>query len=512
MDRIRGWMIDAARLPEPMEHYRRVVDECAAAGLNAILFRLTDDQGTALRFESHPELDAHPHAYNPSELADLAAYARGKGVDLIPEIESFGHTGFITRSPIHQHLLDEDPEQHAHFTGIIPQHPDSLALLADLYREISAIFPSPYLHAGCDEVNWGSSPYSQRLINTRGRPAVWAGHINLLNELARQNKRQLMIWADHPLYSSPEILPLLDRQIILVDWNYWETDPQVVRQRLETALQAGFRILGAPAWIWCRWSVRPGESQLQNIDAFSAAYTREKDPDCLGMLVTNWVPSRWLNGAVWDGPAYTAFRTGPNAAADRTVGFRAFVEKHYLSAWSDEWAGLYARLFDCIPPRKACAGQLPGPFQPELWTDPDGLRRCLEQNPADPSPLQELLHWAHRCELQVSANHADFLALLRSLEFLVHLHVRSQAVQQVAGRSPAEYSQIAGVMNLVAAADAGLAAELQDDWNQTRFPNDPAMDSLLSRLGEEDQVLFTMRRGADFSQQLAKKPTGFPLS
>src|SRR5512138_2145289 len=140
---IKGWMIDAARLPEPLPYYRRVIDFCAAWGLNTVLFRLADDQGSACHFTSHPELITHPNAYTAAELAELAAYAASRGVDLIPEVESFGHTGFITRSPAHAHLLDAQPGEGT-FTGIIPTHPQTLAILADLYREVTGIFPSRY--------------------------------------------------------------------------------------------------------------------------------------------------------------------------------------------------------------------------------------------------------------------------------------------------------------------------------------------------------------------------------
>ena len=51
---IKGWMIDAARLPEPLPYYRKVIDFCAGWGFNVILFRLADDQGSALCFASHP--------------------------------------------------------------------------------------------------------------------------------------------------------------------------------------------------------------------------------------------------------------------------------------------------------------------------------------------------------------------------------------------------------------------------------------------------------------------------
>jgi len=64
--RLRGLMIDAARLPSNLEHYRRVIDFAREWSMNAVLFRVTDDQGCAMRFERHPELVTHEHAITAS--------------------------------------------------------------------------------------------------------------------------------------------------------------------------------------------------------------------------------------------------------------------------------------------------------------------------------------------------------------------------------------------------------------------------------------------------------------
>ena len=62
--RYRGMMIDAARQPESLPYYHRLIDFCADWGLNTLLFRLCDDQGCAVRFERRPDLVTHEHALN----------------------------------------------------------------------------------------------------------------------------------------------------------------------------------------------------------------------------------------------------------------------------------------------------------------------------------------------------------------------------------------------------------------------------------------------------------------
>jgi len=169
---MRGVMVDAARVPEDIAYYRRVIDFCSDWELNTLQFRLTDDQGSALRFSSVPHLIEHRHAFMPDQLHKLVEYGTARGVDLLPEVEAFGHTGYITRSPVYAHLLDRDPQGSAEFTGIIPVHPESPELFERLFREIATIFPSKYLHGGCDEVNWGGSALSRQALQTQSRADI----------------------------------------------------------------------------------------------------------------------------------------------------------------------------------------------------------------------------------------------------------------------------------------------------------------------------------------------------
>ena len=161
---INGVMIDMVRLTERLEYYQRLIDQCAGWGLNTILLHFTDDQGCAMKFESHPKL-ASRYALSKKQMAELVARADRRGVTLIPEIESFGHTSYITERAGYRHLAD-GPGGRFGFTAICPLHRETLALFGDLYREAAEVFAtSPYIHIGCDEVNFGHSAHSRKLLD-----------------------------------------------------------------------------------------------------------------------------------------------------------------------------------------------------------------------------------------------------------------------------------------------------------------------------------------------------------
>lgn len=531
-------MLDAARLPEPLPYYRQVVDFCAAWGFNAILLRVTDDQGSALRFESHPELLTHRHAFTPAELGDLARYAQARGVDLIPELEAFGHTGFITASPRYAHLKDDQPGSATTFTGVQPLHPDSMAVLADLIAEAGRIFPSHYLHLGCDEVNWGGSDYSRALIAERGRAGVWSAHLNQLNALAREAGKEMMIWADHVLVHEPEILAGLSREIILVDWNYWDTSPDQpapgahralsIAAAAQRALEAGFRLVGAPALTWCRWNLRPGAMQLDNIDAFAAAYHALRAPANLGLIVTNWVPSRYLPAALWDGAAYAGQALSSPGGIERGAAFERFAAEHFGTAGAGGWADFYADLYAAVRPRQPCGGPALAPFQAPIWAGPEDLAALPPAQPGPLAALDALLAQAARLENTVRQNAGDFAALRLSMELLAHIERRAlpeialaagiaagsptaAGSTAAAGSLPGEESgpgaggprRLAGLPEL-AAQDARHLYAYTQEWDRLRFPNCPAKTALLPTLSPADQPLYALAQAAAFTARLAE--------
>ncbi len=197
---------------------------------------------------SAPDLLFHENAFAPEQLGELAHYARSRDVELIPELESFGHTGYIFRSAAYAHLLDADSQLSSEFTGVIPVHPETTALFKKLYREVSEHFPSVFLHGGCDEVNWGGSELSRRALETKPRHEIWAEYLNSLNQIAEGLGKQFIVWGDYVLHKSLGC-DRLNKDIVVMDWNYSETNPAKVSEVLLRVRSNGSRGIGAPALI-----------------------------------------------------------------------------------------------------------------------------------------------------------------------------------------------------------------------------------------------------------------------
>ena len=112
----RGAHIDVARHFATKRELLALVDALAAMKLNRLHLHLTDDQGWRIESALHPELhevgshrhrtrislnnedpavyDDIPHGgyYTLADLSEIAAFARQRGMSLVPEIDLPGHT------------------------------------------------------------------------------------------------------------------------------------------------------------------------------------------------------------------------------------------------------------------------------------------------------------------------------------------------------------------------------------------------------------------------------------
>jgi hypothetical protein len=508
--KMRGLMVDAGRVPETVAYYRRVIEFCADWELNTLQFRLADDQGSAMRFASVPDLVTHRNAFTPEQLKSLAEYGQNHGVDLIPELESFGHTGYITRSSAYAHLLDREATGSSEFTGIIPVNPESLQLFEKLYREVAATFPSIYLHGGCDEVNWGGSMLSRKALQTKTRAQIWAEFLNSLNRISAGLGKQFIVWGDIVLHKEPEILGQLSKNIIVMDWNYSDNSSARFRETFQKVSANGSRGIGAPALSCYKWGARVGTEQLRNIDAYADAYLETKDPNSLGVILTNWVPSRYVQNSIWDGFAYAAVAFNDGTGTAQTSGFRRFVEKHYRAKWNEVWDEVFHMIYDAAPYMKDWeTASWMGLLLPVPWSNDEELTALLKDASPCPNPFTRIRSLLVQLEPLVVKNLSDFQAFGLCIEYLDRMFWREGVVIEQAARKPLERETTDLLIQSIAERDRELAEALTRDWDTGRFPDSAAKLEPVFDLPPKDQLLFQWERATAYSASLASHPDRF---
>ena len=91
----RGLMLDACRHWMPVEVVKRNLDAMAAVKLNVFHWHLSEDQGFRVESRKYPrlhELGSNGDYYTQDQIRDVVAYARDRGIRVIPEFDMPGHT------------------------------------------------------------------------------------------------------------------------------------------------------------------------------------------------------------------------------------------------------------------------------------------------------------------------------------------------------------------------------------------------------------------------------------
>lgn len=182
----RGLMLDVARHFVALPELLRWVDLAAMQRLNHLHLHLSDDQGWRVELADFPDLvdigswrnqtwighgdyrpegqdwyDRTPHGgyYTAADLAELAEYAAGCGITLVPEIDLPGHSSALLAAipalRVPGAPVSEVRGEWGVFPDIVSPMPQAVDLLAQVLAGVASTVPSPYLHIGGDEVELG---------------------------------------------------------------------------------------------------------------------------------------------------------------------------------------------------------------------------------------------------------------------------------------------------------------------------------------------------------------------
>ncbi len=316
----RGVMLDPARLLEKRSYYYDLLPWLKEWGYNVLHLHFTDDQGCPFVFPSHPEL-ATPGAFTVDEMKDFIKAAKKQRITVIPELESLGHTQFITRVPKYRHLGGRKGK-HSGFNSLHPKKKEVRLVLKDLLRDIAEVFPSDIIHAGLDEVDMSAIPEFKKLSRADQWKA-FAPHAAWVHEEIRQLGKRPAMWGDHMLHS-PKMAKRFKQDVLIFDWHY---NAPLGDQSLRFFLDRGFEVWGCPASMRHYEKILPTiNPQFQNLRDFSANGLALKRQGCTGMVNTVWCPWRYLSGVMdlpmaFGGHLFDAQEESPTFITDFCVSF-----------------------------------------------------------------------------------------------------------------------------------------------------------------------------------------------
>jgi len=174
----RGAALDVARHFFGVEEVKRYLDLLVLYKLNVLHLHLTDDQGWRIAIERWPKLatvgggtevgGGQGGCYTKEEFAEIVRYAQDRYVTVVPEVDVPGHTNAALAS-YGELNCDGRPRMpyagtEVGFSSLCVDKPVTYAFLDEVFGELAAMTPGPYLHIGGDEVQTLDSEQYARFI------------------------------------------------------------------------------------------------------------------------------------------------------------------------------------------------------------------------------------------------------------------------------------------------------------------------------------------------------------
>lgn len=161
----RGSMLDVSRHFFTVDQVKHYIDLLTPYKFNHLHLHLSDDQGWRIEIKSWPELTkvggstevggGEGGFYTQEDYKEIVAYAAERYITVVPEIDMPGHTNAALASYTELNCDDKATELYTGievgFSSFCVDKPVTYKFIDDVVREISAITPGKYFHAGGDE-------------------------------------------------------------------------------------------------------------------------------------------------------------------------------------------------------------------------------------------------------------------------------------------------------------------------------------------------------------------------
>ncbi|KAF5382459.1 hypothetical protein D9615_002743 [Tricholomella constricta] len=159
----RGLMLDTARNYFPVADIKRTLDAMSWVKINTLHWHVVDSQSFPLVVPGFTELSKNgaysaSQVYTPGDVKEIVQYAAARGIDVMAEIDTPGHTSIIAKShPEHIACFEASP-----WTQFANEPPAGQLRLASeattnfttsLLKAAASMFPSTLFSTGGDELN-----------------------------------------------------------------------------------------------------------------------------------------------------------------------------------------------------------------------------------------------------------------------------------------------------------------------------------------------------------------------
>ncbi|KAF9266508.1 N-acetylhexosaminidase [Marasmius fiardii PR-910] len=216
----RGLMLDTARNYFPVEDIKRTLDAMSLVKINTFHWHVVDSQSFPLQVPGFMEL-SEKGAYTPSsvytqdDVKDIVAYAAARGIDVLAEIDTPGHTSIIAEA-FPEHIACHEKTPWATYANEPPAGQLRLAsdatvnFTANLIEAASSLFQSKFFSTGGDEIKqtcYQDDEETQQQLNASGKTVETAlnDFVKATHEALHKNGKTAVVWQEMVLEHKIEL-------------------------------------------------------------------------------------------------------------------------------------------------------------------------------------------------------------------------------------------------------------------------------------------------------------------
>jgi len=306
--RWRGLMIDCGRHFEPVAVIERTLDGMAAVKLNVFHWHMTEDQGFRMESKIYPKLTgvgSDGLFYTQDQAREVVAYARARGIRVVPEFEMPGHSqAWLLAYPelaSGSNPTDIRREFGVSKFAIDPTRDETYVFIKGFLTEMAGIFPDEYVHIGGDEApapDWKVNPRIVAFMKSKGlkdNDALQAYFNTQVLEILKGLHKTMMGWDE-------VLTPELPKDVVVQSWRGVAS--------LAKGAKLGYQgVLSAPYYLD---GMRPaGVHYLADPIAPDSNLTPEETARVLGGEVTMWaeqISGPTIDSRIWPRTAAVAER------------------------------------------------------------------------------------------------------------------------------------------------------------------------------------------------------------
>ena len=234
----RGLLLDSGHHFLPIPLVKRNLDGMEAVKLNVLHWRFSDNFGFHAESKKFPRLQEKGSGgfyYTQNEIREVVAYARDRGIRVVPEFDMPCHTdSWFAGYP--NLAISEEP---SHVSGMDPTREATYKFLEGFIGEMAALFPDSYFHTGgdeCDMKEWEATPRIQTFIHEHGIKdgvALQARFTARVQQIVASQKKIMMGW--------DEILqPDTPKNVVIHSWRGQDSLAQAAQRGYRAVLSSGY--------------------------------------------------------------------------------------------------------------------------------------------------------------------------------------------------------------------------------------------------------------------------------